>query len=475
MIKTTMILAVILLLLGATASGDSSCGSSSSFLATFVIHYPSSLLCSNCRLNFATDLDWATYTPESGYTTTFLASQAAKDTYIGYADFNASQVGTTHVATVYYNAWGSNTSDRTWLSAQCPNVLDNLSGASKGRPLTFTLSQASDTTFHLYPYFCRNTGVTNSISLFSAGLNLTKIIYYYRSPGLVENPLDYANTRNVDWEFSVDGFAISPSLSTAYDFLTSQGLIPDRIVYGLGQGIPTNPWLDGGAERSYETQPWECTNPYPAPTCAALGPKHGGGFIALNFVLGQAVPQIASSLGLSFPSRDYHAISGFSNGGLDACAYAYINSTVFSKAYCGSPSVWYNGQQFAAIVASQPPALPIKVFIDSGGHEKEPLGSSGLIAYQTLVNRTADFTLGINLMANFYPAATTPDSHQWNSWYNHLPLGLSFLYNPAVLIGYSPSGLAIYTYPIPHRPFAYGPTFVVPASGTVNKGAIPLF
>lgn len=78
--------------------------------------------------------------------------------------------------------------------------------------------------------------------------------------------------------------------------------------------------------------PWPCVPWTGGPPC---DPESGAGFQYLDFLLSDALPAVQANLSLPSVDRERMAIVGWSDGGLDACAFAYINSSVFSKGYCG--------------------------------------------------------------------------------------------------------------------------------------------
>lgn len=387
------------------------------YYATVNIHYPTSMLCSHCFLNFATSLDWNGYFPDNNLPITYNATYVSPNLYRNTFTYGGNNIGNTYIATVYYSAWGANAADHQWLNLNCRNVLNNLSGANKGRGITLTLGE-SNSTFDIYPNFCFNEGKVFNYSTFSTQLNVTKTINYYVPGSLLENPLP----RKVNYLLQHDSYGLKDSMKTTYDFLISQGIIPELIVYGPSQGIDTDPWIDGGLERTYELTPWPCfVFPGWPPGCA---PRTGGAFLYLAFSL-QQLAHIQSILGLPSVDREYMATAGFSYGGALACDFTYINNSIFSKGYCGSPAFWYNNNEFASYVTSHTPAFPIKLYIDVGLHESPFITTFIPGALHALLNRP-EFVLNENIWFENY---TSYDSHQWNSWYSHTPAALSTLYN----------------------------------------------
>lgn len=437
------------------------------YLATFQVHYPDHRLCPNCYLNFATSLNWTGYTPDSGLSNNFRAYRTAKDTYTATIPFTSDDSGSTQVATVYYSAWAADSSERLWLSTTCKNVLNNKSGSNKGRELTFVLPD-KNVTYDVYPSFCYNEGKVQSLTLAAPQLDgVSKTVHYYIPGSLLENTIP----RPVHYLLQGDAHAIQDSLKTTYDFVTSNGIIPETIVFGTGQGTIDDPWADGAAlQRTYEMTPYACfVSEGGPPACA---PRTGGAFASLDFLLKTALPAIRAKHSLPEVGRERMAVSGYSLGGLDACIYGYVNASVFSRAYCGSASMWYNNNAFAHTVKKSAPSHPVKFYLDVGGREHPFMNNFIPGAFKALLDRP-EYTLGKNVMFTNY--GDGPDSHQWNSWAAHTPMALSFLYNDAELLGTSLIPLAnTFSYAEESRPFAIGAAFRVPvAKIQQTQGAIP--
>lgn len=66
---------------------------------------------------------------------------------------------------------------------------------------------------------------------------------------------------------------------------------------------------------------------------------YGGSSLLLEWVRSDVVPAVLTALGLQLGEITLH---GFSLGGLTACYGAATRPDLFARAWCASPSVWWN-------------------------------------------------------------------------------------------------------------------------------------
>jgi hypothetical protein len=109
------------------------------------------------------------------------------------------------------------------------------------------------------------------------GINQT--VYYYVSGSLLENPAP----RQVNYLLQGNANSIQASFKTTYDFLITQRIVPELIVFGLG---PTTVlWaISDAVQCTYMMMPY----PYEDYTSFGLPPcsgEYGRGFKYLDFLL----------------------------------------------------------------------------------------------------------------------------------------------------------------------------------------------
>ena len=137
-----------------------------------------------------------------------------------------------------------------------------------------------------------------------------------------------------------------PGIDTAE--LTSG--IPEVIIVGVppslnGSACP-NPVSDGCSQRYYELTPSPCNSE--VSQCVAQQAA-GGADMLLQFVWDEVLPAVIAQLGLI---RGDVSITGYSLGGLTSCYAASARPMDFQRAFCMSPSVWWNSGELAHTIQS---------------------------------------------------------------------------------------------------------------------------
>jgi len=383
---------------------------------TVNIHFPDAMLCSNCYLLVGTGIDWSIFSPDGPpaipVPSSILAARIAPNRYQFTQEYNDTLIGQTVNIAIHYNAWLRNVTDGYFLNSQCRLVLDNYDAKSLGALGSATLLNGS-TTVTMFPFFCGTRGKLQSEWIWSEELALTKELFTYVSPSVLQNQPLFDPDRRVMFLIMQDAFALE-HFTVAFDMLTTTGLImQDIIVLGLGQGTTFDPWIDGGTERTKEMTPTE-------QTCPSVDPDTGYGIDMVRWQAESIIPMLAQRYGVAAPDRTQIGIFGYSFGGLLSCYSAFLVPELLSYAYCGSPSLYWNCNQFTSIVENSTADFnqyPVYLAIDMGDREDYTHLVGPNLEQIPLIFTNPYFKEGVNVFFHFHQ--NVGDSHQWGSWYQH--------------------------------------------------------
>jgi len=110
---------------------------------------------------------------------------------------------------------------------------------------------------------------------------------------------------------------------------------------------------------------------------------------------------------------------GFSLGGLSACETIYRTSEI-TKGYCGSPSLWWNCEEFSRTKVTYPKNGSL--YLD-GGSGEYIIDQSANSAYAAL-QKISGFSVGGNL----WHIHQDGDYHGWTSYYSRMPKAMATIF-----------------------------------------------
>lgn len=182
-----------------------------------------------------------------------------------------------------------------------------------------------------YPYFNVLNGQVYTIfhNFYSPQLNNYRDISVFVPPSVSQNSL----RRKVNCLVVNDGTLLFLQQLTTlggFDRAVQTGAVPqDTILIGVPQNA--SDFCERMFELSFEACAAEDTV---CRDCAT-----GGNFLLFDFIEQQVVPAVLANLSM-LPGEV--AMTGYSLGGLTACVAASFRPDYFQRAFCISPSVWWN-------------------------------------------------------------------------------------------------------------------------------------
>lgn len=424
-----------------------------SYNATFKIHYPANRVCNECELLLFTSID--------GFNLSKTENHEARAIYIGNDVFNIKisyqtfHIGIKHTAIVVYSTNSTNTSEMRSIFSNCKHILHTGVGLNVGRSITFTLSTANNSVFDIFPSFCSWPGEFRKLRLSIDNAASFSNVRYYVPGSVIENPL----SRQVNYLLYIGDFIEENMWKSNFDFLFQNGVMPETVIVEIHDAfcgyVHSNQQITVFTNlTTYQDSEYKCFN-------TSL----------LDFILEIALQGVFQDLSLIPVGRDKMAVMGFSYGGLVACTFAYLNSSVFSKGYCGSAEFWYNNKLFLNFVKSFEPSNTIKLYIDYSAKDSADVINGVSEVYSNLLSRK-EFNLGVNLMLAKY--SNSLDTMQLSNWQNHMVIALTFLYNDGKTIGTSAQG-SIILYADSNKPHTFGVTFIIPSFRLSQVGgAVPI-
>jgi hypothetical protein len=156
------------------------------------------------------------------------------------------------------------------------------------------------------------------------------------------------------------------ALNAGFDMYTASGSVPEAIIIGIPPGANGTACPTGTcSQRIFEMTPTDCD---PSLNNCQAGQAYGGTSTFLTFSLG-VISDVLATLNL-----DMGELSSFgtSLGGLTACYAVSAFPSNFSRAFCGSPSTWWNSGEISSIITSnyaKSQILPKSVVISVGTQE----------------------------------------------------------------------------------------------------------
>ena len=212
----------------------------------------------------------------------------------------------------------------------------------------------------MFPAFdALSTGNTSVLikGIYSPDLSNSRDITVFVPPSLVENTL----RRPINALIVLDGVFDTVDLlakSGGFDFAVQTGMTPETVIIGVPAGTNGTACTQAGnsdpgrcsfLQRKYEFTPTVCNPTYNH--CCNLGPKcpepSGGAPILLDFVWNSIIPAVLEKLGHTLNEA---GIVGWSLGGMTSCFAASYRPLNFSRAFCMSPSVWWNYGDMSTVI-----------------------------------------------------------------------------------------------------------------------------
>jgi predicted alpha/beta superfamily hydrolase len=142
--------------------------------------------------------------------------------------------------------------------------------------------------------------------------------------------------------------------------------------------------------------------------CSSLPPT-GGGKDYMDFCADQVIPLVLSNLSMS-STPDRTSMAGYSLGGLMGCWAPYLRPDRFLLSYCGSPSLWWNCEEFASQLVPSTSFVANRVYIDYGTGEGDDQVVPASNSFSALVSQ------GMIPNENLWLFASYGDYHETNSW-----------------------------------------------------------
>ena len=275
-----------------------------------------------------------------------------------------------------------------------------------------------------FPYFAMEQGSVHMLlhNLYSPQLDNFRNINVYVPSSLHENPL----RREVNVLIINDGtlyFLKQLAFVGGMDHGVLMGAVPETIMVGLPQN-----------ESEYDCQrQLELTfSVASAPTrCGSV--KSGGTHLYLSFIKNNVVPAVLTALNI-LPESEI-SMAGVSYGGLTACYAASAMPEYFRRAFCQSPSVWWNYGDFVRSLSSAATNVsPLAVVVSIGSIEMgAPLCSSisctSTTSWFTYVNNTVEafrMAYGTNLSLHFFTLAG--GKHDATAWATTFAAGITEMF-----------------------------------------------
>jgi pimeloyl-ACP methyl ester carboxylesterase len=234
------------------------------------------------------------------------------------------------------------------------------------------------------------------------------------------------------------------------------GGLPELVVIGVPPGLNGSACpgeLPAGPEslcsqRYFELTPTPCS---PAAAECLPGQPSGGADLLLRFVWDTVLPAVLAQLALQ-PGGEV-SIVGYSLGGLTAGYAASSQPTLFQRAFCMSPSAWWNAGELADIILSNYEATgakPVSIVMELGTQEGPMIVSSNhdpracTVYLDAVVSAWQSIGMGqgqsssssscccssSTLATNLFYYSTAGGIHNIISWVDTAAFGLSLLFRP---------------------------------------------
>ena len=159
-----------------------------------------------------------------------------------------------------------------------------------------------------------------------------------------------------------------------FDSAVMSGSIPEVVMIGVpaatnGTACPTINTTTGETEcwqRRYEFTPTTCDTSV-SHECDNGG-KAGGADVTFQFISDTLIKSVMENLGMTAGEV---SIAGYSLGGMTACYAASSLPKLFQRAFCMSPSVWWNNNDMEKIVLDNGLKFgtPLSVVVEVGNVE----------------------------------------------------------------------------------------------------------
>lgn len=251
----------------------------------------------------------------------------------------------------------------------CKNMNTWGSCMPRHAPSYVQINDPSETVLlNMYPAFdITGFGQVSTIfsNYYSSSLGNYRDISLYLPYSLIENPI----RREVNVLLLYDGDLATTqlmALNAGFDMYAASGSVPETIIIGIPPGANGTACPTGTcSQRIFEMTPTGCD---PSLNNCQAGQAYGGTSTFLTFSLG-VISDVLASLNL-----DMGELSSFgtSLGGLTACYAVSAFPSNFSRAFCGSPSTWWNSGEISSIITSnyaKSQILPKSVVISIGTQE----------------------------------------------------------------------------------------------------------
>lgn len=273
-----------------------------------------------------------------------------------------------YTGNLYFQLTGHMADDfsRHYSVSLCDNMFfQNQYCLQQGMPYILNVTDA-DSLYSLtvFPSFGNIQGETEVLfeQFYSSQLNNYRNISIYIPNSIKQNNIK----RNINIFIVNDGdldILDSFAYSGGFDVAFQSGLIPESILIGV-QSIDDST----GCQRSYELTYGPCnvtlTGTEGPGGCIYDSTCYGGNNKYFDFIEQSIVPQVLSSINMTFTNEV--AMIGFSLGGLTACSSVLLRPAYFKRAFCMSPSMWYNFGEFSNLVQTKTTILPDSVVMTLG-------------------------------------------------------------------------------------------------------------
>ena len=278
-----------------------------------------------------------------------------------------------------------------------------------------------------YPYFQMVSGTVSTLlpNLLSPQLHNRRDINVYMPASLLQNTV----RRKVNVLVVNDGtlfFLRQLAFVGGFDVNVLTGAVPETILIGLPQP-PT------GCERQYElTFSTSTQNSCQPKATYNRSVQSGGNDQYLDFVQHTVVPQVMQQQNLDVGEV---AITGASYGGLTSCYAASARPQYFQRAFCQSPSVWWNYGELPHVIKTnaQQWGLPTAIVMYIGTTEMElPLPTSpkhtDTNSWYSYVDATAKAWLAAGLGEGLHVFTLSGGYHDATAWATVFGTGVIQMY-----------------------------------------------
>jgi predicted alpha/beta superfamily hydrolase len=351
--------------------------------------------------------------------TVYSADRTAANTYVKSLSLS-NYVGTVYIAmSASQNATTGVMSVTICNPATCgPNSL--------GVPYQTTLLSPTGTnTVIAHPWFDIKAGQTYTMfkHFYSPQFNNYRAISVYIPPAVSQNGI----SRPVNIVIVNDGdlFVIESLASLGgFDRAVQNGQLPQDT---LLIGIPTD---SSTCDREYEMSYEACD-----PTVSfCTGCPGGGETLYYQFIQNYVVPAVLANISMSLGEV---SMAGWSLGGLAACAAASFQPQYFQRAFCMSPSVWWNYGAFVSNVTQNAKRLGLpKSVVMYIGTEEATSGEFPSMIDPTLVtswftfyNQTAEAWIAAGLTSTTFMSFTYNGGHHvFSNWVDAFSVGMIAMY-----------------------------------------------